>query len=101
MTTILEVPIERAVGLCAACDHAPTCTHARPAATIVLECDDLSPLKIEVSAPVGVDVVPVATPPDRAAIKGLCATCDRLPSCTYPKLEGGVWHCDEFSVEEA
>jgi len=30
-----------------------------------------------------------------ATLAGLCRTCVRLSDCTYPKPEGGVWHCDE------
>jgi hypothetical protein len=29
-------------------------------------------------------------------LKGLCANCDNLDHCTYPKPEGGVWHCEEY-----
>ena len=28
--------------------------------------------------------------------KGLCATCIKLDTCTFPKLEGGVWHCADY-----
>jgi hypothetical protein len=30
------------------------------------------------------------------ALKGLCAHCDKRETCTLPKPEGGVWHCDEY-----
>jgi hypothetical protein len=28
--------------------------------------------------------------------KGLCTTCDKRATCTFPKADGGVWHCEEF-----
>jgi hypothetical protein len=28
--------------------------------------------------------------------RGLCRTCECKEICTYPKPEGGVWHCEEF-----
>lgn len=28
--------------------------------------------------------------------KGLCSTCDNLPTCLLPKHQGGVWHCEEY-----
>lgn len=31
-----------------------------------------------------------------ADFPGLCRNCARLTDCTYPKPEGGVWHCDEY-----
>jgi len=33
---------------------------------------------------------------DSAHYKGLCKTCDYRETCTYPKPEGGVWHCEEY-----
>ena len=31
-----------------------------------------------------------------AAYKGLCRSCQNRESCTFPKPEGGVWHCEEY-----
>jgi len=28
--------------------------------------------------------------------RGLCSYCEEYATCTYPKLEGGVWHCEEY-----
>ncbi len=28
--------------------------------------------------------------------KGLCRDCENRKTCTFPKPEGGVWHCDEY-----
>ena len=27
---------------------------------------------------------------------GLCMDCEYRNDCTYPKPEGGVWHCGEY-----
>jgi hypothetical protein len=98
MSSLLEAPVHESVatGLCATCDHAPRCTHARASGVPVLECDDASPFVIAIAPATGIDVVRPAAPPSRTAAKGLCATCVLLANCTYPKLEGGVWHCEEF-----
>jgi hypothetical protein len=32
-----------------------------------------------------------------AGTEGLCADCEKRPTCTFTKLEGGVWHCEEYS----
>lgn len=97
MSTMLELPIQRAVGgLCATCEHAPDCTHPRASGAPILECDDAVPLTIAIAPTTGIEAVRHAAPPPRFAAKGLCATCERFPTCTYPKLEGGVWHCEEF-----
>jgi hypothetical protein len=34
---------------------------------------------------------------DSSTSKGLCATCDNRETCTYPKPEDGIWHCEEFA----
>ncbi|MEI9476493.1 MAG: hypothetical protein WCO26_07950 [Deltaproteobacteria bacterium] len=28
--------------------------------------------------------------------RGLCTICEDHGVCTYPKPEGGVWHCEEY-----
>ena len=28
--------------------------------------------------------------------KGLCRNCEKRDTCTYPKPEGGIWHCEEY-----
>ena len=27
---------------------------------------------------------------------GLCSNCELREKCTFPKHEGGVWHCEEY-----
>jgi hypothetical protein len=27
---------------------------------------------------------------------GLCVNCEHRQSCTHPKPEGGVWHCENY-----
>ena len=27
---------------------------------------------------------------------GLCVNCEIRESCTFPKAEGGIWHCEEY-----
>ncbi|MHC4505741.1 MAG: hypothetical protein ACYTFI_20745, partial [Planctomycetota bacterium] len=33
---------------------------------------------------------------DFARYRGLCGNCEERRSCTFPKPEGGVWHCEEY-----
>jgi len=28
--------------------------------------------------------------------KGLCAHCDSRENCSIPKIDGGIWHCEEY-----
>lgn len=103
MSSLLETPVHKppATGLCATCEHAPYCTHPRASGAPVLECDDASVLSITIAPVTGIDVVSGPARPFRASARGLCATCVRLGDCTYPRPEGGVWHCDEFDGGEA
>lgn len=32
--------------------------------------------------------------------KDLCANCRNRDTCTYPKPEGGVWHCKDYTWGE-
>lgn len=85
-------------GLCDACVHARTCQfplQPRP----VLFCEEFEGAPSALAAP---RVMPVAAAALRAEtvasphVKGLCVTCKWRDTCTYPKPEGGVWHCGEF-----
>ena len=97
MSTLMESPVYQAVGgLCATCDNAPRCTHPRATGAPVLECDDASTLLIAIAPTTGIEAARRQEPPPRIATKGLCATCERFSDCTFPKLEGGVWHCEEY-----
>lgn len=98
MTLAMQLPVldTVAAGLCRACAHAATCTHARIPDVPVVSCDDAEPLWIDVPPATGVATRPTMAPPPRAAVKGLCATCARFADCTYPKPEIGVWRCEEF-----
>ncbi len=29
-------------------------------------------------------------------LKGLCGTCEKRATCTFPRAEEGIWHCEEF-----
>ena len=33
---------------------------------------------------------------DSVQYMGVCKTCDYREICTYPKPEGGVWHCEKY-----
>ena len=39
---------------------------------------------------------PPSTMSDLNPYRGLCSLCENRTTCTYPKPEGGVWHCEEY-----
>ena len=91
-------------GLCETCVHAAECTFPRNPDRPVMCCDEfegeLKSAQEENSAQESSDRAHAAAsdsdPNGSIAVKGLCRTCSKRDTCTYPKPEGGVWHCDEY-----
>ncbi|RIK64846.1 MAG: hypothetical protein DCC65_13415 [Planctomycetota bacterium] len=94
-----------AKGLCQQCALAPTCTFPRNWERPILACEEFQGEEKSVA----LRVVGVLTPsgfsrsqPVHAAVtagpetKGLCATCEKAPTCTFPGREAGIWQCEEF-----
>jgi len=91
------------LGLCSTCNNAPTCFHrARRGPALFCELFDGSAPAVERTSPER--VVPSAEPSmaRRAAdeevykYSGLCVNCEHRQTCTHPKPEGGVWHCEDY-----
>lgn len=101
---IPEVVAKQYRGLCSTCKNAEACSFPRDPNRPVLECDEFDGYEvpqqeasIELAAP-GTDVrsEEVAEKAESNTVRGLCRNCGRFETCTYPKPEGGVWHCDEY-----
>ncbi len=86
-------------GLCVTCEKAPTCTFPRDPDRPVFQCDEFEG-RLNYSKV----VVPAARSKKDSTtkgkvsekFKGLCKICEKRDTCTYPKPEGGVWHCEEY-----
>jgi hypothetical protein len=91
-------------GLCRTCRRAPQCTFPRAIDRPVMHCDEfdgIRPLRerLTVTQSQAPQTDRGGSPPPRPSetpLKGLCRYCARRDTCTYPKPEGGIWHCDEF-----
>ncbi len=95
-------------GLCLTCDNQKGCLYPRMRQRPVLQCleyEELSEGDAEhTPAPqergprgrahktlgISLSAEPRRTEP------GLCADCELRATCTYPRLPGGVWFCEEF-----
>jgi hypothetical protein len=85
-------------GLCSICAKSSTCTYRREPLQPVRECCDFEPE----TAPV--NFLPPTVSPLESITKGekpgrhagLCVNCEHRETCTYPRPEGGVWHCEEY-----
>ena len=89
-------------GLCMSCRNAPTCTFLRDPKTPVLQCDEFhgfeSPSRRSKNSP-RKRIMDFKSNPGKkgpGSYKGLCSICEGRETCTYPKPEGGVWHCEEY-----
>ena len=91
-------PIPEPNGLCANCEHACDCMHLKNAKQSVQHCEEYKscacggPTSHGCVSRLSVD----ETSSDGARMKGLCMNCDHRDTCTFPKPEGGVWHCEEY-----
>ena len=91
-------------GLCSTCDMASTCTFPRDPERPIMHCDELDSYQADTVTP---EELLRAEPARREAVaetkqkelgkyQGLCVNCENRETCTFPKAEGGVWHCDEY-----
>jgi len=91
--------------ICSICKNTPTCVIPRDPNRPLLYCDEY-----ELSKPVPKSIQTVLISSYAAKVKnkseeakgsesykGLCKLCDKLETCTFPKPEGGVWHCEEYT----
>jgi len=95
-------------GLCSCCRGASTCTYPKVPDLPTLECEEfngiLPPPSKRRSLIRNVPFIPsrgmVGEPApgglESLEPRGLCGNCEERAACTYPKLEGGVWHCEEY-----
>jgi hypothetical protein len=85
-------------GLCSCCKSFQTCTFPRDPQRPILQCeefDGILPSRLKMVPPgKTVDTFSAKNEPD--PYRGLCGLCENRETCTYPKPEGGVWHCEEY-----
>ena len=101
MGVAMHVPIQ---GLCTTCAHASACTFPRRQAGPVLFCEEFDGggTSDSVTAAGARTLLPSVQRTEAystgysASVTGLCATCEKRATCTFPKAEGGVWRCEEF-----
>jgi len=85
-------------GLCATCKHTSTCTFPRSKDRPVHFCEEFDGEEDKPALTVvhHEEVLDQEALADREKYPGICSTCEKRDTCTFPKPEGGVWHCEEF-----
>lgn len=89
-------------GICTSCINEAQCTYPKGNGSGVIQCDEfdaencVSGYKVpkKIRAGQGSRIKPSVSTP--SSLKGLCSNCENCQTCTYPKPEGGVWHCEEY-----
>jgi len=94
--------IRRPHGLCSTCERAAACTHVVYQGRAVLHCEEHEGLTVRTmkatAKPAATAGTLLASP--RTSLNkrtGLCGHCVQLKTCTFPKPEGGVWHCTDYA----
>jgi hypothetical protein len=88
-------------GICSACRNANTCTYPVDPRRPVFYCEEF---EVDVPAAAGAGapssaastLAPSMNEGGSNAWKGLCSDCANGSTCTFPKTDGGVWHCEEY-----
>ncbi len=93
-----DLPVSIHLGLCATCNHSLSCTFRRSVESPVLYCEEFDCSSPSVPQVPHLTAVPAPEPRENSSsgLLGLCSNCEGRDSCTLPKDEGGVWHCEEY-----
>ena len=85
-------------GICAACVYGDDCTLRTDSDRAILQCE-----QFELAFPKGYPQAPArrhtVTGNDHhtEGYTGLCSNCEKRDTCTYIRLEGGIWRCEEYA----
>ena len=86
-------------GLCTTCNNAPTCIYYQAnESRIVWYCETFDAY-VPVQEPIPEPEKKIESKtedPGKGVFEGLCVNCANRATCTFPKPEGGVWHCEEY-----
>ncbi len=90
-------------GICTTCRHSATCVYLAGAKRPVLYCEEFGPGEVppagktpKASSSKGSSPASQADGKISVELMGLCVDCENRHTCTFPKPEGGVWHCEEY-----
>jgi len=97
--TVIEKPKKRTPvdvpDLCMTCNHAQNCMYRKNKPEPVVECEEFDGYAISPGAGFVSESLSQEKKSD-SRFKGLCVNCAKRETCTFPKAEGGVWHCEDY-----
>lgn len=87
-------------GLCSTCIHAQSCVYREARGGDAQYCELFEVGNGSHPTPTVSLVTKVKSDagakPKQSTLRGLCVNCENRDTCTLPKAEGGVWHCEEY-----
>ena len=83
-------------GICGVCALVDSCERATDLKAPLMTCEKLEPDPGLVSEMVNSFLESTIPHSGSGSNLGLCSNCDHRVDCTFPKNEGGVWHCEEY-----
>ena len=85
-------------GICSNCRYAIECRHRQESTEVVFFCNEYELVDSNNSKSPENNLPTVENSPEdfSSEVKGLCCNCENISTCTFPKPEGGVWHCEEY-----
>jgi hypothetical protein len=88
-----------APGLCSNCRNVSKCTLRKDHTIPELYCEEfeigISP-SVKAAQVKRISRATVDTRDISGKFIGLCRNCDNRKACSFPKPEGGIWHCEEY-----
>ena len=90
-----EVAEKKLNGLCLNCMHNTDCIYAGNGDVAILECAEYA---YEPGTNLKIHHTDKQEPEPQTGVRlmGLCMNCALRETCTLPKAEAGVWHCEEY-----
>ncbi len=85
-------------GICSNCMHASNCSYRKNSDRYIYYCEEfeVAPKKSESSSVKMSKQQSEDKQKEDSTLKGLCVNCENRYTCKIPKLEGGIWHCEEY-----
>jgi hypothetical protein len=87
-------------GICGVCALGRDCELADGCETPMMNCEEFVPDPALVRDVVNLAIVRQAHVTQQSRSRrhlGLCQNCEHREDCTFPRNEGGVWHCEEYA----
>ena len=87
--------------LCSTCRNAMDCAFQKEPDKPVFHCEEFETEPFVSTQVTGTDPDPAVALPipedrDSGGYAGLCGDCEDRETCTFPRPDGGVWHCEEY-----